>query len=452
MTATPQQAGPAGPPAAQAQAKDPRPRAHPIHVSAGYIFENFDEAQARFAGTVPGFVYTRTGNPTIAAAEQALAALENAQDALLVASGQAAITLALTSAAGQGDHILASSSLYEGSRGLLLENLPRFGIEASFVENPLDPAAWARNIRPNTRAVFLESIPNALGDVPDLEAIAEIAHRHGVPVIVDNTLATPALLRPLDHGADVVVHSTSKALTGHGTVLGGAILSGDSFDWGSGNYPHLSGPSLSLQGGSFTNTAGPTRAFAAYLRGVAAPRLGPTASPYHAHALLQGLETLELRVLRQSESAHQIAAWLERQPGVQHVDHPGLPSHPAHHNAQRLLQHGAGSVFMVTLRGGLDAARAAHDALGTFTRMTHVGDVRSLVLHPASTTHTLRTPAERAAIGVHPGTLRLSIGLESPAALIEDLSTALDAAASATREAAPPTPKPTTTDRRVPVS
>jgi len=395
-------------------------RRTPIYLTAGFSFDSFDEARDRFAGA-DGYTYTRVGNPTTDAVERRLAALEGGAEALLVGSGQAAVSVALLALASAGDHVVAAASLYEGTRNLLLENLARLGITTTFVEDADDPLAWEDAITPRTRVVLVESIPNPRNDVVDLRLVADVAHRAGVPLVVDNTFATPYLLRPIEHGADVVVHSASKFLAGHGAVIAGAIVDAGRFDWSarSGAFPHLAATS-----------AAPGRAFLAYARDVVAGRMGPTVSPLTAFLLEQGLETLSLRVRHQSRSALVVARWLEGRPEIESVDYSGLASSPSHALAQRYLPRGQGSVFSFTLRGGAEAARRFTDALALFTRMTHLGDVRSLVLHPASTTHTGRTEAERAAAGIGPGLLRLSIGIEDVEDLLADLETGLLASAS----------------------
>ncbi|MCS5716013.1 aminotransferase class I/II-fold pyridoxal phosphate-dependent enzyme [Herbiconiux sp. CPCC 205716] len=406
------------------------PRVTPVHLTAGFVFDDFEQAAYRFSGADDGFSYTRLANPTNAAVERRIAALEGGTEAVLVGSGQAAVTVAVLGLLQAGDHLVSANSIYEGSRGLFLDNFARLGIETDFVVDANDPLAWELAVRPSTRAFFVESIPNPKNDIVDLALVAEVAHRHGIPLIVDNTFATPYLLRPLEHGGDVVVHSASKFLAGHGAVLGGVVVAGETFDWdgaaadGSPRFPHLTSPVRSLGGRSFAERFG-RGAFLAYARDVVAARLGPTPSPLNAFLIQQGIETLSLRVDRQSSSALAIARWLEEQPEVAGVDHAGLPSSAYHQLARRYLPDGQGAVFAVTLHGGLDAAKTFYDRLELFTRMTHLGDVRSLVLHPATTTHAWRTPEQRAEAGIAPGLLRLSIGVEDPADLIADLAQAL---------------------------
>ncbi|QHC68485.1 aminotransferase class I/II-fold pyridoxal phosphate-dependent enzyme [Rathayibacter sp. VKM Ac-2759] len=394
-------------------------RRTPVYLTAGFSFDSFDEARDRFAGA-DGYTYTRVANPTTDAVERRIAALEGGREALLVGSGQAAVSVALLTLASAGDHVVAAASLYEGTRNLLLENLARLGITTTFVEDADDPLAWEQAITSRTRAVLVESIPNPRNDVVDLQLVADAAHRAGVPLVVDNTFATPYLLRPLEHGADVVVHSASKFLAGHGAVIAGVVVDAGRFDWAAraAEYPHLAAGPLA-----------PERAFLAYARDVVAGRMGPTVSPLTSFLLEQGLETLSLRVRHQSRSALLVARWLEARPEVASVDYSGLASSPSHALAQRYLPLGQGSVFSFTLHGGLDAARRFSDALDVFTRMTHLGDVRSLILHPASTTHTGRTREQLEAAGIGPGLLRLSIGIEDLEDLLADLEQGLRAAA-----------------------
>ena len=407
-----------------------RSRATPIHLSAGFVFEDFDEAHARFAGSREGFSYTRVGNPTNAAAERRVADLESGAGALLVGSGQAAVAVTILSLVSAGDHILASPSIYEGTRELLRDDLSRFGVRTTFVQDLNDLTAWEAGIRPETRALFAESIANPKNDLLDIAGVAAIAHRHGIPLIVDNTLATPYLLRPIEHGADIVVHSASKFLAGHGTVLGGVVVDGGRFAWDAtaARYPHLA-VDRGADGLTRVERSG-TGAFLEQARQVAM-RYGPTPSPLNAFLILQGIETLSLRVQRQSATALRIAVWLEGHPAVASVDYGGLASSPQRRLAERYLPRGHGAVLGVTVHGGREGARAFTDALSLFTRMTHLGDTRSLVLHPASTTHVLRDEAELAAAGIGQGLLRLSIGLEDPEDLIADLDQALAAASEA---------------------
>jgi O-acetylhomoserine (thiol)-lyase len=403
-----------------------RPRATPIYLTAGFVLDDFDQAADLFT-TGDGFSYTRVGNPTAEAVERRVADLEGGAEALLVGSGQAAVAIALLGLVQAGEHIVSASSIYEGTRGFLTENLSRLGVETTFVEDANSVAAWESAILPTTRVLFAESIPNPKNDIVDLAAVAEVAHAHGIPLVVDNTLATPYLLRPIEYGADIVVHSASKFLAGHGSVLGGVIVDNGRFDAERSGalFPHLVTPAR-LGGESFADRVG-GRARIAYLREVVAMRFGPTPSPLNAFLIDQGIETLSLRVERQSANALGVARWLEAQPEVHSVDYSGLESSPFHALAERYLPDGQGSVFSFTLRGGLPAARAFVNSLEVFTHMTHLGDVRSLVLHPASTSHNQRTDDELSQSGIWPGTLRLSIGIEQLDDLIDDLDRGLDA-------------------------
>jgi O-acetylhomoserine (thiol)-lyase len=326
-----------------------------------------------------------------------------------------------------GQHIVSASSIYEGTRGFFLDNLSRLGIETDFVDDANDPAAWERVIRPTTRALFAESIPNPKNEILDIAAVATVAHAHGIPLVIDSTLATPYLVRPLEHGADIVVHSASKFLAGHGAVLGGVIVDNGRFDVErSGHlFPHLVEPGRLGSPGFAERLGG--RARIAYLRDVMALRFGPTPSPLNAFLINQGIETLSLRVERQSQNALGVARWLEQQPEVHSVDYSGLESNPYHALAQRYLPNGQGSVFSFTLRGGVEAARRFVNALEVFTHMTHLGDVRSLILHPGTTSHNQRTADELSQAGIWPGTLRISIGIETLADLVADLDRGLDA-------------------------
>ncbi|WP_226533345.1 O-acetylhomoserine aminocarboxypropyltransferase/cysteine synthase family protein [Microbacterium paraoxydans] len=400
-------------------------RATPIYLTAGFEFDDFDHAADHFR-TGTGFGYTRTGNPTVRSVERQLAALESGADAVLVASGQAAVATALLTVAAAGDHIVSSTHIYEGTRSLLLDNLARLDIDTTFIDDIADPAAWRSAIRPNTRALFAESIANARNDVLDVRAVSAVGDELAIPLIVDNTLATPAIVRPLEHGAAIVVHSASKFLAGHGSVLGGVVVDDGRFDADRAghNAPHLVLPGRGDAPSVFARHGG--RARIAYARESVAPRFGASPSPLNAFLIGQGVETLGLRVERQSRSALQIARWLEAHPEVESVDYVGLPSHPDHATANRYFEGGSGSVFTFTLRGGLAAARRFVEQVQVFTHMTHLGDVRSLVLHPGTTSHAQRTEEEREGLGVRPGTLRLSVGIEDVDDLLSDLSQVLE--------------------------
>lgn len=407
------------------------PRATPIYLTAGFSFDEYEAAEAHF-GAGEGYAYTRIGNPTIDAVEGAIASLEGGTQALLLASGQAATSVALLTLAGAGDHLVVSRHIYEGTRGLIVDNLARFGITADFVDDIDDPAAWEAAIGPRTTALFAESISNATNRILDIAAVSAVGRRHGIPLVVDNTFATPYLLRPIEHGADVVVHSASKFLAGQGAVIGGVIVDSGRFDAAASaeRLSHLVAPGRGGAPSVADRAGGDARI--AYARETVAPRLGPTLSPLTAFLIGQGIETLSLRVERQSANALAIARWLEGHPAIASVDYAGLPSHRDHARAAELLPDGYGSVFTFTVAGAEGEARRVVEALDVFTHMTHLGDVRSLILHPASTSHVHATPEERAAVGVFPGTLRISVGIEDVADLIADLDRALSPLVAAT--------------------
>lgn len=393
-------------------------RITPVYLSNGFLFDDFDQARDRFAGADDGYYYTRYGNPTIAAVERKIANLEKGADAIAVASGQAALTIAFLTLLEQGDHVVSARSVYEGTRGLLREDFARFGITATFVADPDNGDDLAAAFQPNTKALFIETIPNPLGDVPNLGVAIRVAHEHGVPVIVDNTLATPYLIQPITFGADVVVHSASKFLSGHGSAIGGVIVSSES-DYLREQTRSRGGNAAPLESEDASGHGYTTRARAL------AGRFGPTLSPFNAFLLQQGVETLSLRMREQSANALALARFLERRPEVASVDYAGLESSNYFANAQRYLPRGAGAVFAFTLRGGEEAAKDLINRVKLFSRMTHLGDVRSLILHLQSTTHTHLTAAELEANGIQPGMIRLSVGIEDAADLIADLEHAL---------------------------
>lgn len=412
----------------RAASASPTARATPIYLTAGFEFDEYDDAAAHF-GEGRGYAYTRVANPTIDAVEHTLAALEGGSQALLLASGQAATAVVLLALVETGGHIVSSTHVYEGTRGLFRDNLARLGIETTFVDDIDDADAWEAAIRPETRAVFAESISNAANRLIDIGAVAEVAHRHGIPLVIDNTFATPYLVRPLEHGADVVVHSASKFLAGHGSVLGGAIVDNGRFDAERSGalFPHLVAPGRLGEPSIAERVGGDARI--AYARESVALRFGTTPSPLNAFLIGQGIETLSLRVARQSANALAVAQWLDDRPEIASVDYVGLPSHPDHALGAALLPDGFGSVFTFTVRGGAEAARRLIESVDVFTHMTHLGDVRSLILHPASTSHVALTGAERRAVGVEPGTIRISVGIEDAPDLIDDLARALAVAA-----------------------
>lgn len=401
-------------------------RAVPIYQSSSFVFENCDHAAARFALQEPGNIYSRLTNPTQDAFEQRMAALEGGCAALAVASGAAAISYTLQGLARAGDHILSASTIYGGSYNLLAHTLPHYGINATFVD-PGDLEQLRAAVQENTRCIFVESMGNPNSNVVDLEEIAQIAHNHGIPLIVDNTFATPYLLRPLEHGADIVVHSATKFIGGHGTTLGGVIVDGGHFDWNaSGKFPFLTQPDPSYHGVSFVQAAGPA-AFVTYVRAGLLRDTGAALSPFHSFLLLQGLETLSLRVERHVSNALKVVDFLSHHPAVEHVAHPSLSNDPSHEIYQKYFPHGAGSIFSFRVRGGEQQARTVIDRLQLFSLLANVADAKSLVIHPASTTHAQLTEKEQQQQGIYPNTIRLSIGLEHIDDILEDLQQALQA-------------------------
>jgi O-acetylhomoserine (thiol)-lyase len=412
-------------------------RAVPLHLSTSFVFESSDHAAALFNMERAGHVYSRISNPTTAVLEERVAALEGGVGAIATASGQAALHLAVVTLAGAGSHIVASSALYGGSHNLLHYTLPRFGIETTFVK-PGDLDGWRAAIRPNTRLLFGETLGNPGLDVLDIPAVGALAHEHGLPLMVDSTLTTPWLMRPFDHGADLIYHSATKFLCGHGTVIGGVLVDGGRFDWEAaharhGHFAELTEPYAGFHGMVFSeeSTVG---AFLLRARREGLRDFGACMSPHTAWTVLQGIETLPLRMARHVQSTERVVRFLSEHPMVGSVGHPLLPSHPGHGLAKRLLPRGAGAVFSFDLAGaGRAQGRAFIEALKIFSHLANVGDCRSLVIHPASTTHFRMDEAALAQAGITAGTIRLSIGLEDPDDLLEDLSRALTAA----RKAAP---------------
>jgi O-acetylhomoserine (thiol)-lyase len=402
-------------------------RAVPIYQTTSYTFDDTAHAARLFALQEFGNIYTRIMNPTTDVLEQRLAALEGGVGALGLASGQAAVIYSILNIARAGDHIVSSASLYGGTYNAFVHTLPRFGIEVTLVDAD-DPAAFAAAIRPNTKAVFAETIGNPKVDVLDVRAIAQVAHDAKVPLIVDNTLATPYLLRPLDFGADIVVHSATKFIGGHGTTIGGVLVDGGTFDWAaSGKFPDFTEPDPSYHGVKYVEAFGP----AAYILKARVQLLrdvGAALSPFNAFLLIQGLETLALRIERHSQNALRVAEFLQAHPKVRWVRYPGLPSDPAYAKAQTYLPKGAGAILTFGVRGGAEAAQALIDRLKLFSLLANVGDAKSLVIHPASTTHQQLTPADQIASGVSDDLVRLSVGIESIDDILADLSQALDAA------------------------
>ena len=401
-------------------------RAVPIYQTTSYVFDNCAQASARFALSEPGNIYGRLTNPTQDVLEQRIAALEGGVAALAVASGAAAVTYALLNIAHDGDHIVSANNIYGGSYNLLCNTLPNYGIETTFVD-PADLSNFERAIRPETKAIFIETLGNPNSSVIDIRAVADIAHSHGLPLIIDNTFGTPYLIRPIEHGADIVVHSATKFLGGHGTSLGGVIVDGGNFDWKANpdRFPSLAKPDPSYHGAVFADVAG-RAAFVTRIRAVILRDTGAAISPFNAFLLLQGIETLSLRVERHVENAVKIAAWLAAHPKVERVNHPSLPDHPDHELYKKLYPNGAGSIFTIELKGTEEEACRFIDSLKIFSLLANVADVKSLVIHPASTTHSQLTAQEAAEQKIYPSTVRLSIGTEHVDDLIEDLAQALD--------------------------
>jgi O-acetylhomoserine (thiol)-lyase len=413
------------------QRPDPvtRARAVPIYATTSYVFDDAAHAARLFGLEEPGNIYTRIMNPTTDVFEQRVAALEGGVGALGVASGQAAETLTILNLARAGDNIVSSCSLYGGTFNLFAHTLPKIGITTRFVDGA-DPSAFGKAIDERTKAVFLELIGNPRLDVHDLRAIADAAHAHGVPVVVDNTFA-PLLARPLQDGADIVIHSATKWIGGHGTAIGGVVVDGGSFDWEASPRfrQDLVEPDPSYHGVSYTGAFGPA-AFITKLRVQGLRDLGPALSPFNAFLFLQGLETLPLRIARHSQNALTVARWLEGHPEVTWVGYPGLPSHASHALATRYLSGGFGGVVTFGVRGGEAAGRALIDSVRIFSLLANVGDAKSLIIHPASTTHQQLTADDQALTGVTPDLVRLSVGLEDPADLIADLEQALAVASA----------------------
>jgi O-acetylhomoserine (thiol)-lyase len=402
-------------------------RAVPIYQTTSYTFDDTSHAARLFALEEFGNIYTRIMNPTTDVFEQRIAALEGGVGALAVASGQAATNYALLNVARAGDHIVSSASLYGGTYNAFVHTLPRFGIEVTLVD-PSDPANFEAAIRPNTKAVFAETLGNPKLDVLDVEAIARVAHSWDVPLIVDNTLATPYLLRPIEYGADVVIHSATKYIGGHGTTIGGVVVDSGKFDWeSSGRFPDFTEPDPSYHGVKYVDAVGPL-AYIIKMRVQLLRDVGAAISPFNSWLLLQGLETLGLRVERHSSNALRVAEFLQGHKKVVWVRYPGLPGDPAYASAQKYLPKGAGAILTFGVKGGAEAARALIDRLKLFSLLANVGDAKSLVIHPASTTHQQLTPADQIASGVSDDAVRLSVGIESIEDILGDLTQALDAA------------------------
>lgn len=401
-------------------------RAVPIYATTSYVFHNCEHAAARFGLTDAGNIYGRLTNSTQDVLEKRVAALEGGVAALALASGAAAIAYTLEALGQNGGHIVAQKTIYGGSYNLLAHTLPNFGITASFV-NIHDLAEVEAAIQDNTRAIYIETLGNPNSDIPDVDALAELAHRHGLPLVVDNTFGTPYLIRPIEHGADIVVHSATKFLGGHGTTLGGIIVDSGSFDWSaSGKYPAIADPNPSYHGVSFVKAAGPA-AFVTYIRATLLRDTGASISPFAAFLLLQGVETLSLRLERHAENTKRVVEFLNSHPQVEKVNHPSLVDHPDHALYQKYFPNGGASIFTFEIKGGVAEAHKFIDNLHIFSLLANVADVKSLVIHPATTTHSQLTEEELADQGIKPSTIRLSIGTEHSDDIIADLQNGFDA-------------------------
>ncbi len=413
------------------QSPDPttHARALPIYQTTSYTFDSTQQAADLFALKEFGNIYTRIMNPTQAAVEDRIASLEGGVGALLTASGQAAETIALLNIAEAGDHVVSSSRLYGGTYNLLHYTFPKMGITVSFVDEPDDLEQWRAAVQPNTKAFYAETISNPLIDVLDIAGVAGVAHAAGVPLVVDNTVATPYLIRPLEHGADIVVHSATKYLGGHGTAVGGVIVDGGTFDFAQdpARYPNYNQPDPSYHGVTFAQDLGVGSALGANLAFILKARvqllrdLGSAISPFNAFLLAQGLETLSLRVERHVANAQQVAEWLLERPEVESVNYASLPGSPWYDRARKYAPRGVGGVLSFEIAGGLEAGKRFVEGLDLHSHVANIGDVRSLVIHPASTTHSQLTPEEQATTGVTPGLVRLSVGLENIADILADL-------------------------------
>ncbi|WP_443208943.1 bifunctional o-acetylhomoserine/o-acetylserine sulfhydrylase [Rhodococcus rhodochrous] len=407
---------------------DTKARALPIYQTTSYTFDNTDHAAALFGLAEPGNIYTRIMNPTQDAVEQRIAALEGGVAALLLASGQAAETFAILNLAQAGDHIVSSPYLYGGTYNLFHYTLPKLGIEVTFVEDPDNLDHWRDAVRDNTRAFFGETIANPKNHILDLPGISGVAHENGLPLIVDNTVATPYLLRPLEHGADIVVHSATKYLGGHGTAIAGVIVDGGTFDWTQGRHAGFTTPDPSYHGVVFADLGAP--AYALKARVQLLRDMGAAVSPFNAFLISQGLETLSLRIERHVENAQKVAEFLEGRPEITSVAYAGLKSSPWYDRARQLTPRGAGAIVVFELSGGIDAGKRFVNALTLHSHVANIGDVRSLVIHPASTTHSQLTGEEQIAAGVTPGLVRLAVGIEHIDDILADITAGLEAAGS----------------------
>ncbi len=395
-------------------------RAVPIYQTTSYVFHDSNDAEARFNLRAGGNIYGRLTNSTQGVLEERVAALEGGSAGLAVASGAAAISYTIEALAANGGHIVAQKTIYGGSFNLLSNTLPQYGIETTFVDAH-NLAEVEGAIKENTRAIYLETLGNPNSDIPDIDAIAELAHKHGLPVVVDNTFGTPYLIRPIEHGADIVVHSATKFLGGHGTTLGGIIVESGKFDWkASGKYPNIAEPNPSYHGVSFYDAVGPA-AFVTYIRAIILRDTGASISPFNAFLLLQGIETLSLRVERHVENTKKVIDYLVNHPQVAKVNHPALPDHPDHAVYNKFFPNGAGSIFTFDIKGGKEEAFKFIDNLKIFSLLANVADVKSLVIHPYSTTHSQLSAEDLASVGINESTIRLSIGTEHIDDIIADL-------------------------------
>ena len=402
-------------------------RAVPIYQTTSYVFHNSAHAAARFGLADAGNIYGRLTNSTQDVLEKRIAALEGGVAALALASGAAAITYTIQALAQAGDHIVAQKTIYGGSYNLLAHTLPLYGISTTFV-NAHDLAEVEKAIGPNTKAIYLETLGNPNSDIPDIDAIAALAHQRGLPLVIDNTFGTPYLIRPIEHGADIVVHSATKFIGGHGTTLGGVIVDSGRFDWkASGKYSPIAAPNPSYHGVSFVEEAGPA-AFVTYIRAILLRDTGATLSPFNAFLLLQGVETLSLRLDRHVENTKKVVSFLANHPQVEKVNHPSLPEHPDHALYEKYFPNGGASIFTFEIRGGQEEAHRFIDHLEIFSLLANVADVKSLVIHPATTTHSQLTPEELLDQGIKPNTIRLSIGTEHIDDIIADLEQGFAAA------------------------
>ena len=402
-------------------------RAVPIYQTTSYVFRNSQHAADRFGLADAGNIYGRLTNSTQEVLEKRVAALEGGSAALAVASGAAAITYTIEALAANGGHIVAQKTIYGGSFNLLEHTLPQYGVETTFV-NAHDLAEVEGAIRENTRAIYLETLGNPNSDIPDIDAIAEIAHKHGLPLVIDNTFGTPYWIRPIEHGADIVVHSATKFLGGHGTTLGGVIVESGKFNWkAGGKYPNIADPNPSYHGVSFYDAVGPA-AFVTYIRAILLRDTGASISPFNAFLLLQGVETLSLRLDRHAENTKKVVEYLANHPLVEKVNHPSLPDHPDHAVYRRYFPNGGASIFTFEIKGGQKEAWAFIDHLEIFSLLANVADVKSLVIHPASTTHSQLSEEELLDQGIRPNTIRLSIGTEHIDDIIADLEKGFAAA------------------------